>query len=125
TWQPATGTTTWSRAVTLADGANLLEVRAADALGHLSAVSSVALTFGTPPAPPLPPGLQMVAGQPQLSFPTVVGKTYQLEWTETLDAPDSWVPLQAVPVPGTGASMTFADPHTPFGPRRFYRLVIR
>ena len=48
--QPATGTTAWSRSVTLAVGSNLLTVEARDAAGNLAAVIRTITYQPTPPA---------------------------------------------------------------------------
>ena len=119
-WQPATGTNAWSRAVTLATGANLVEVRARDAIGNHSAITAVAVTYGT-----LISGMQWVAGQPQVTFPSIVGKTYQVQWADSLLSPINWNPLVPEAIPGTGSPMTLTDTNAPSGPQRFYRLLVQ
>jgi len=119
-WQPATGTNAWSRAVTLAIGANLLEVRARDSVSNYSAIASVTVTYGT-----LISGVQMVAGQPQVTFSSVLGKTYQLKWVASLIPPIGWVAVSPEPIPGNGSLMTLTDTNQPAGPQRFYRLLVQ
>lgn len=46
TWEPATGTSAWSRALTLTDGFNLIEARARDLVGKESALASVVVVHG-------------------------------------------------------------------------------
>ena len=119
-WQPATGTNAWSRTVTLANGANLVEVRARDTIGNYSAIASVAMTYGT-----LISGVQLAAGLPQVTFPSIVGRTYQLQWAASLGSPVTWNPLLPEPVPGTGSPMTFTDTNALNGPQRVYRLLVQ
>jgi hypothetical protein len=120
TWQAATGTNSWSRAVTLANGANLIEVRARDSVGNYSATASVTSTFGT-----LISGLQMVNGQPQVTFPSVLGNSYQLQWSDCLATPITWNPVLPDAIPGTGSAMIFTDTNAPSFPQRFYRLLVK
>ena len=116
-WQPATGTNTWSRAVTLAPGVNSLEARARDSVTNYSPIASVTVTYGV-----VVSGITMVAGQPQLTCLSTVGKTYQLEWTDSLASPVSWTPVLSAPVPGTGLPITLSDTNPPTAPSRFYRI---
>jgi hypothetical protein len=51
-----------------------------------------------------------------------VGKTYQLEWTDSLASPVSWTPVLSAPVPGTGLPITLSDTNPPTAPSRFYRI---
>jgi len=48
TWNTATGTTSWSRSVTLAAGGNTIEAQARDAAGNLSAIASRTITYNPP-----------------------------------------------------------------------------
>ena len=52
--------------------------------------------------------------------PTVSGKTYILEYTESLSE-EQWIPL--APVSGDGTLKTLSDP-SPQSPQRFYRLKV-
>ena len=119
-WLPATGTNAWNRAVTLAAGSNTIEARARDALGNYSFLASVTVTYGTFIA-----SAYSSNGQPQLTFPSVVGNTYQLECATNLVPPISWNPVLLSPVAGTGLPMTLADTNPPAGPQCFYRLVVQ
>jgi subtilisin family serine protease len=56
-----------------------------------------------------------------LTFPTLAGRSYQVEWSSSL-RPNSWLPL-GTPFPGTGAAVEVTDP-APGGASRFYRLRI-
>jgi alpha-tubulin suppressor-like RCC1 family protein len=60
-------------------------------------------------------------GSVNLSFATVAGAQYVVEYTDQL-APPQWHELQTIV--GTGSSVGFADP-TPAGSQRFYRLRVR
>jgi subtilisin family serine protease len=58
-----------------------------------------------------------------LTFPSVLDRCYQIEWSETLQ-PGSWQPLGA-PVTGTGALMQVQDPEAiQNATRRFYRMTV-
>ncbi len=59
-----------------------------------------------------------------IAFPSVAGKTYRLERSETL-APDSWTPVPAADqVAGTGSVIELIDPAGESLTRRFYRVVV-
>ena len=120
TWLAATGTNAWSRALALSIGANLIEARARDAVGNYSSPTAVTVTHGT-----FISGAQMVAGQPQVTFPSELGKSYQLEWTASLVPQILWNAVQPDSTPGTGLPMTLTDTNAPTGPLRFYRLLAR
>ena len=57
-----------------------------------------------------------------LSFPTVSGKTYRVERSDTLQT-GSWATVQA-DIPGTGGTVQVADAAGAAQPKRFYRIVI-
>lgn len=57
-----------------------------------------------------------------LSFPTVIGKTYQLERSDTLQS-GSWVAIQGK-IPGTGGTVEVTDTGSAAQPKRFYRIVV-
>lgn len=61
-----------------------------------------------------------IAGTATVSFPTVTGRTYRVDWSETLLASD-WHPGSPV-ISGTGSDATWTD-NGPLAPRRFYRIV--
>lgn len=54
---------------------------------------------------------------------SVPGRSYQLQWSETLQ-PDEWYDAGAAVV-GNGGSMTLADPDVVLPSKRFYRLKIQ
>jgi len=56
----------------------------------------------------------------KVSFPSVIGLTYFLDWKERLDAP-TWLPLGSAS--GTGSMLTLMDA-TPAVPVRFYRVRV-
>jgi alpha-L-fucosidase len=59
----------------------------------------------------------------QLSFPTVSGKIYRLERSDTLAA-DSWTAVQDN-IAGTGGVVQITDTNGAAQPKRFYRIVVR
>ncbi|MCX6879930.1 MAG: hypothetical protein NTW21_39925 [Verrucomicrobia bacterium] len=118
-WLAATGTSAWSRVLTLPDGPNLIEARARDAVGNYSAFAAVNATHGTSIS-----AVRIVAGQAQVTFPSVLGNSYQIEWVPTLTLPLVWTPLPPGLIPGTGLPMTFTDPSAVGQPQRFYRLMV-
>jgi hypothetical protein len=61
------------------------------------------------------------AGGFRIEFPTLEGKRYQVEASQTL-APGSWQPLGEV-ITGTGAPYPFLDTPSPDIPYQFYRLT--
>ena len=61
-------------------------------------------------------------GMVELSFLTLLGRTYRLEFTDSL-RPISWLPLTNS-VAGTGASIQVRDPAVATRTTRFYRLVV-
>jgi hypothetical protein len=58
-----------------------------------------------------------------VSFPTVSGKTYRLEGSDTLEG-DSWTIVQD-DIPGTGDIVQVVDPEASAHPSRFYRVVVQ
>ena len=116
-WLPATGTNTWSRALTLANGPNLIEARARDVVGNYSSLASVSATCGT-----FISQVKISGGVVQFTFPTESGKTYQIEWVGSLASPRNWQPVTGATVSGTGLSATCTDTNCASQPQRFYRL---
>ena len=118
-WEPATGTNAWSCPVTLRPGDNLIEARARDVIGNCSQTVGVRVAFGT-----LLPVCRVVDGQLQFTLPTETGKTYELQWVESLTPPLDWQPVEGATIPGTGGPVTCADPDWAGQPQRFYRLKV-
>jgi len=58
----------------------------------------------------------------QVSFPSVVGKTYDLQVSPTLQA-DSWTLVQGG-ITGTGSTIQVTDPNGNGQPKRFYRILV-
>ena len=124
-WLPATGTSTWSRALTLADGLSVIEARGRDAVGNWSALASAAVTFGTVgTGASLISDVRLVDGQPQITFTSAVGSSYLFEWAPTLVEPVVWTPLAGGPIAGTGLPMVFTDPTAVGQLQRFYRMKV-
>ena len=118
-WQAATGTNAWSRALTLAGGVNVIEARSCDTVGNYSAIASVTVTYGTIISRVETPG-----GVPQITCPTELGKTYQLEWAGDLALPINWQPVTGASEPGTGLPVTLSDTNGAGQVQRFYRLSV-
>jgi hypothetical protein len=87
---------------------------AADCLGP---IAPLVLVIGTPTINPANGFLVY-----SLSFPTETGKSYTVQYTDSLTNP-AWTDLPGMPVPGTGGIVTITDPTTPpHQPTRFYRI---
>ena len=54
-----------------------------------------------------------------VSFQTEVGYSYRIEYTDSLTAPVTWLPLSIFN--GTGSVVTYEEPAT--HDKRFYRVV--
>ena len=60
-------------------------------------------------------------GLVSVTIPSVVGRSYWLEYTDLLDA-TNWIPLS--PVPGNGLPLVLTNSVTGVG-QRFYRVVLQ
>jgi len=67
-------------------------------------------------------GMIVKGDEVQLTFPTVAGKTYRLESSDTL-LNGSWVPVLES-ILGTGDVIQITDPVDSPQPKRFYRIVV-
>ncbi len=99
-------------------GAHTLELVASDnGVPPLSATNSVALTITEP-------FIMQLQGNPagalQLTFPTIIGDTYEVQTSDSLDPP-AWQQLQLLPSVGTNW-WELVDPDAAARPRRFYRV---
>ena len=56
-----------------------------------------------------------------VSFPTVIGRAYKVEWSQTLANP--WTVVQQG-IPGTGGTINVPDTGATSQPRRFYHVVV-
>jgi autotransporter-associated beta strand protein len=85
----------------------------------------------TPQSPAISPAeqyvsttLSMAGGTATVTFAaSVVGHTYQLQYSDLLTA-GTWVNCGAA-LPGTGGDLVFAAPYDNTQPRKFYRIQIR
>jgi hypothetical protein len=120
------GQFTWTPSAAQAPGMYTLTVRVQD---NGAPVLSATRSFNVSVL--LPPGVTLgapVGNQMTISFDTISGRTYQVEWTEQLESdPDDiiWTPLNPPGTQlGTGSAVTINDP-TDFTtrPRRFYRIL--
>jgi len=66
--------------------------------------------------------LSLTGSNIQVSFPTVVGKTYDLQASPSLQ-PGSWTLVQGG-IPGTGATIQVTDANGNGQPKRFYRILV-
>jgi len=66
--------------------------------------------------------LSLSGSNSQVSFPTVVGKTYDLKASPSLQ-PGSWTLVQGG-IPGTGATIQVTDSNGANQPKRFYRIEV-
>lgn len=76
---------------------------------------------GTAPAPQIGPVQFPAGGTVVFSVNALSGRTYQVEYKDTLDDP-AWTPL-GTPQTATAAQLTITDPSAA-GAERFYRLVL-
>jgi len=67
-------------------------------------------------------GLAVNGNDVLLSFPTVAGRTYRLERSDSL-LNGSWAPVHEN-IPGTGGTVQVADPNGAHQAKHFYRIVI-
>ncbi len=96
------------------EGANSFEVNAKPYLPiAASELQAPAITTGTSPA----------GNIWQFVFTPVAGRTYQLEWTNSL-APPSWQ-NEGAAVTGSGEQIELQDLMDPAAPSRFYRILIQ
>jgi hypothetical protein len=79
---------------------------------------------GAPPPVPLTiSGIEVVGTQVSITFTALAGRTFQLEYTESLETP-SWKALSvSIPVQATDGPMTVKDAVVPGKAGRYYRLV--
>ena len=70
--------------------------------------------------PALRAGFRQAGSQVNLSFPTIAGRMYRVEFKNALDAP-AWTPLGS-DILATGTSLGFSD-DLGGSPARFYRVV--
>jgi hypothetical protein len=69
------------------------------------------------------PSLAASSGNVVLSLPTLLGKTYRIEYADDLAAPNHWR-LFADELLGTGAALPLTDPGAAALPQRFYRALV-
>jgi autotransporter-associated beta strand protein len=58
-----------------------------------------------------------------VSFPSVTGKTYRVEWSSTLPS-GSWTVVQSG-IAGTGSTIQVTDTNAAAQPRRFYHVIVQ
>jgi fibronectin type 3 domain-containing protein len=110
------------------DTGNAADADDPDGDGWTNVSEYIAGTIPTDPASVLRITMLASSGDDMLiSFPSVTGRLYRVERSETL-APDSWTTVltQTLPanlLPGTGALIQITDTEGALLPRRFYRVV--
>jgi hypothetical protein len=82
----------------------------------------VALAVVPAPLAPVIGTPRMINGSFSLAFPTEKGKSYTVQYKNTLN--DPWTNLPGMPVSGTGGDLTITDPTAAGQPSRFYRVVV-
>lgn len=113
-----TGMLTWTPNEAQAPGTNMVTVTVADngapPMGDQQAFTVTVL---------LPPtiGIGVSGGQVSLSFPTIQGKSYQVQFADVLGDPVVWTNLGA-PVVATGTTLTIMDP-VGANSQRFYQVI--
>ena len=65
----------------------------------------------------------LTAGLLNLPFPTVIGKSYTVQYKNKLSDP-TWTDLPGMPVSGTGGTLVITDPGAAGQPTRYYRIMI-
>jgi hypothetical protein len=120
---PATGGSTssggfadWSKELTLAEGANVIEVVATDGASNVSTTSIEVIWSPVTELPKLE--ITRIAGEIELVWPAG-WESWTLESTENLVDPASWRAVNTSPTPENGMLKVRAPIS---GPSRFYRL---
>ncbi|MDW8308133.1 MAG: immunoglobulin domain-containing protein [Verrucomicrobiales bacterium] len=118
-WATAQGTTNWSATVTLIPGTNTLRVYSEDAAGLRSPtnLSTTVVTLALPP--PLITNIVRAPGAIHVTFTSLSGLVYQLEFKSSL-AETTWTPLPPS-VRATNAVTTLSDTNPPVT-SRYYRV---
>jgi len=65
----------------------------------------------------------MAGADRTLSLPSLAGRTYRIDFADSLLGPNSWRTL-ADQIPGSGSAMTITDPGATAVPQRFYRATV-
>lgn len=113
----ATGAFTWTPSA--ADvGTNLLTVRATD---NAAPPASGTRQLTVIVAPALVATITQTGPQVRISFPTIAGRSYRVDYKDNLDDAN-WTPLTS-PLTANGSSLGFLDNLGP-APHRFYRAVL-
>jgi hypothetical protein len=115
-WTTATGTNVWSATVSLSAGTNVFSAYSVDEAGNVSVTNTVGSYVSL--LQPVISGVTMSNNVVTISFQSVIGASYSLEYEDTLNA--GWTPL-AGSVAGTGGVLSLSDTSPPVG-GRFYRL---
>ena len=102
-------------------GALWLVWQMTDATGKAQGLAIDNLTFSAAPPTPPPVSVQSVGTNALLSWPTIAGASYQLQFAESL-ANNTWTPL-GNPFCGTGQPVTVTNA-VGVSPQRFYRFQV-
>jgi hypothetical protein len=113
------GLFTWTPVPAQAPGTNVITVRLTDnGVPALSATRSFTVTVRTPPQATI---ARDGSGQVSLAFGTITGRSYQIEYRDSLTT-GAWLPLLASPMVATSSTLTVPD-NLGAGSQRFYRIV--
>ena len=115
-WTTAAGTNNWMVPVTLISGTNTFQVYSVDATGNKSPTNTLTATAII--MSPLLVTVSHTAGQAHVTFTSVTGVTYNLEYKN--DHTTTWNTLPS-PTSGTGAQLTLTDTNSPAS-MRYYRI---
>jgi hypothetical protein len=118
-WASATGTTNWAATVTLVSGTNTFSVYSMDAAGKVSPTNTTTSTVTLAPAGPVVTGILRSGNTVNVSFTTVGGLIYNLEFKNAVTNA-AWNTLSQS-VTGTGGILTLPDTNSP-ATSRYYRV---
>jgi len=104
-WQTAVGSNSWAAPVDLVTGTNVFQVYSVDAQGNTSLLTVI--NSSNLVVTPAVISLKLTNSQALVSFPSLVGVTYNLEYKNALTDP-AWTALPGV-VSGTGSSLVLTD----------------
>jgi hypothetical protein len=116
-WTAAAGANPWSATVNLEAGTNIFSAYSVDMAGNVSVTNTVESYVSL--LQPVIEGVTMSNNVVVISFQSVMGAAYSLEYQNSLGA-GSWTALGGSVV-GTGGELSLSDTNPPAG-GRYYRL---
>lgn len=115
----SSGAFTWTTTNASAPGTNTITLRVTDSGTPPLSEAKIFSIFISPP-PQFTGAVAQNNGQIQISFITLPGQNYQVQFKNSLTDP-AWTTLGGI-IPGTGLTLTVSDDFTG-SPQRFYRLL--